>query len=230
MCRNCHSPGEAGTRRRFLSQIVAGALAAPALLRAASVRAAARRGGAARLITPNFNWNFHIRQERQFVGYLKSLPGLPPVSFEGGVRPDQLEKLCDYSILCTNYLTAVKNPDHLSNLREYALQGGVIYIDHCTGVEPDRDLFERAHLACFAALFPGSPIRRLGPRHPLFSAYYPVDLDDLSARPIYGVFDDDRMIALLSMVGLFCGWPDRPWFVPKALRMLTNIYAYGVKS
>jgi hypothetical protein len=85
----------------------------------------------------------------------------------------------------------------------------------------------------------------LGPGHPIFRAHFPLDEkavipDPLAAQgrwtgarqSLYGVFDDDRMVALLSQEHLRCAWsPNQGGWSPQKValktHLVTNIYAFA---
>ena len=182
MCDHCHSsPPPPETRRTFLRK-VAGAVATAALLgstraRAQEVLSPAAKTAWGRLITPNPIWNFHRDQDPQLAHFIRTETTLKIAPTSDPVTPADLDQLCAYSFIFSNYLAEVFDPGDLLNLQEYLYRGGFIYVDACTNphATPNFLVFYERHLALFAHLAPGSEVRRLPSNHPIFRAYFPVD-------------------------------------------------------
>jgi hypothetical protein len=248
MCDQGHFPaGETETRRSFARKL-AGAAGAVGLLgatRAAAQEAAAQIEDAAwaRLITATPYWAFHRENDPVLVDFIRDEAKLK-IGRPSTVAAARLDQLCASRFLFTNNLAAVHEPHELLNLREYLYRGGFIYVDTCvrSDVTPSFGAYYGRHLALFTHLVPESQVTLLPPEHPVFHAHFPVDKwatpsdshanDDpqwAGAREaLYGVFDDDRMIALLSLAHLLCGWPNNPGKRPAALRQIANIYGFAM--
>ncbi len=229
---------------------IAGAAGAIGLLGA--TRAAAQEtapqienAGWARLATATPYWAFHRENDPLVVDFIRDEARLE-IGRPSIVRASELDDLCASRFLFTNNLAAVRDPHELLNLREYLYRGGFIYVDTCirTDVTPSFGAYYRQHLALFTHLVPGSQVTLLPPEHPIFHAYFAVkkwatpsdgppndDPQWAGAREaLYGIFDDDRMIALLSLDHLFCGWPNSANRRPMALRQIANIYGVALKQ
>lgn len=208
-----------------------------------SLCAAETRGGRvgwARLITSHPQWAIHSNQDPQLARFIRSETTLniDPVWYT--VDSSDLEKLCAYPYVYAKDLTRLTQTHDLENIREYFRRGGFLCIDPCTS-GLDLEAFRREHVAWFSRLFPKSTVRELPDTHEFFRCYFSVTVDDLftpdmirrgATKPsqigMRGVFLDDRMIAVISLSGLECGWPQTPQRVPGCMKMIVNSYVYAM--
>jgi hypothetical protein len=201
----------------------------------------------ARLITPYDQWNRHGTEDGILTKFLQKY-GLPFGPVGPAIEPSNLDALRGFALLHTNQLAAVEDEDHIANLREYVYGGGFIYVDACgdSSLTTSFRSYHDQHLACFARMLPGSEVRILSAQHPIFHKVFPVEESVLISHPepiapswagarqaLYGVFDDDHMVALLSQEHLRCSWtPNQRGYDPKNLvlkiALATNIYAYAL--
>jgi Domain of unknown function (DUF4159) len=241
MCDHCHHLRESSreTRRSFLQKLVAGAAIA-GLMRGTRVLAQEApppitNPGWARLITPNRDWNFHEEQDRLLTSFVRR----SDLKFDGEfnyVDPANLEKLCAYPFIFTADMRPIRDQQHWANIREYFYRGGFVFIDNCLHISPNTKEFAEDHVALLTRLLPGSEVRRISAQHPIFHAHFPLEQGQLARDPydptgknaMFGIFDDDRMVALLSMAHLLCVW-HKPTQHPDDLSnsMIANIYAYS---
>jgi hypothetical protein len=245
MCEHCHLPaGPQETRRSFVRKMAAATVAAGLFgaTRSRAQTAAPAIAGAnwARLITSAPYWHLHRENDPHIVDFVREKTKLE-ISGHSEVRASRLDELCASRFLHTNNLAAVRDPHELLNLREYLFRGGFIYVDTCVraDVTPNFGRYYLEHRTLFQHLVPEAQVLCLPSDDPIFRAYFPVQIP-AGKHPandpqwsgldesLYGVFDDDRMIALLSLAHLFCGWPDNPGKQPRALRQITNIYGYAM--
>lgn len=242
MCEHCPSPVPSGESRRGFLKTFAAAVAAAGLIGTARAATAENpppqvaSSGWARVVTRHPRWDVHSDREADLLAFIRrdrELKFNPRIEV---VRPGNLEELCKTPFLFSFDLTAMDDPREWANLREYLYRGGFLYLDNCVAISPDLQAFRQDHLLRLTRLLPASEMRRLSPDHPIYRARYPIKLDQLpgnSRTPtdqrgaLYGVFDDNRMVALLSLAQLFCGWPERPEFVDACKKQLTNIYVYS---
>jgi Domain of unknown function (DUF4159) len=250
MCDHCHFPAKETLSRRSFVRKIAGAAGAVGLLGATRARAQEdappiENAGWARLITATPYWAFHRENDPLVVNFIREKAQLE-IGSPSLVEASQLDQLCASRFLFSNNLTAVRDPRELLNLREYLYRGGFIYVDTCvrTDVTPSFGAYYRRHLELFTHLVPGSQVTLLPPEHPIFHAYFPVEKWSIPSgahldgdpqwagarEALYGVFDDDRMIALLSLDHLLCGWPNSLNRRPAALRQIANIYGVALKQ
>jgi hypothetical protein len=189
-------------------------------------------------------WRRHAEFDYRLSNFIREQSGLNIDPEWQSANPADLKQLCAYPILFTNNLTDVKAPEQLANLQEYLRRGGFIIIDVCinTNVTRDPDAFLAAHTALMRSLAPGATIRMLAPDHPIYRVYFSMRdtpphsfmssiYDPKWARHgLYGVFEGERMISLISLSGLQCGWANtQPAGVDlESMRMLVNIYVYAM--
>ena len=242
MCDHClFSEPDPGTRRSFLKKVAATAAFAglSGVTRAAAKADAPQAGhtGWARLVTPSPYWDIHNGHDPIMGDFIRreTTLKLDPVYYP--VEPAKLDRLCAFPFIFTNNLAVVRNERELLNIREYLYRGGFIYIDGCVNaqVTPSFKVFYEQHMALFQRLLPGCEIRKLQSNHPIFRAYFPVNEHDLNTYfvgdrvpALYGVIDDDRMIMLLSLEALQCGWPQDPEKMKVDMKQIANIYVYAL--
>lgn len=201
------------------------------------------RVGWARLITPNGDWGLHSDHDPQLASFIRSQTTLniDPVWYS--VAPDRLDQLCAYPFIYVKELTRIANPDHLKNIHEYLRRGGFVCIDPCVnGFTPgEKEALVREHADLFKRLFPDCSVRELPDDHAIFRCYFPVTVDELytpdmirrgAVKPprigMRGVFLGERMIAVISITGLECGWPETPQRAPACMKLIVNCYVYAM--
>lgn len=201
------------------------------------------RVGWARLITSDSNWSVHGGNDALLADFVRSKTTLNLDATTYSVNPTDLDKLCAYPLVFTNNLVHLRDAKGFDNLREYLKRGGFLWVDACvnpsiTGMPFDK--FRKRHAELFTKLFPKSELRLLRDDHEIYSCYFAVNLDVLYNRKrggppapdadsgVYGFFEGDRMVGLLSLSALQCGWPNKPPRVPECMKMVTNIYVYAM--
>jgi hypothetical protein len=201
------------------------------------------RVGWARLITSDGNWNVHGGNDPMLADFVRTQTTLNLDATTYSANPGNLAQLCSYPLIFTNNLVHVRGAKEFDNIREYLKRGGFLWVDACenpsiTGMP--FSVFRNRHAALFANLFPKAELRLLRADHEIYSCYFAVNLDLLyrqkpgantSPAPdngVYGLFEGGRMVALLSLSGLQCGWPNKPPRVPECMKMVTNIYVYAM--
>jgi len=250
MCNHCQKSDRIPrTRREFIGRAATGLTLAVGLLwsRRLFGQTAPPPGsktGWARLITPSPYWNLHGEQDQPIADFIRRETHLNLDSTSYTVDPSNLDELAAYPFIFTNDLVAVKDAHQQANLQEYLRRGGFIYIDGCLDHRANRSFtkFMSDHAALFAQLLPGSDIRRLTPNHPIFQAYSPIQESNLSPvqvapddlrwkgapQALYGVYQKNRMVSLISLDHLQCEWLTKPDKVPFCLRQIANIYVYAM--
>lgn len=201
------------------------------------------RVGWARLITSDSAWGLHSDQDSKLAKFIRSQTSLniDPVWYS--VEPGNLDKLCAYPFVYVKYLTLVRNPHDIENIQEYLRRGGFIFVDPCTTrfSATDTENFLRNHEEWFTRMFPESTVRELPDSHELFRCYFTVTVGDLftpdmirlgASKPprigMLGVFRGDRLIAVISVSGLECGWPQTPQRMPGCMQLIVNSYVYAM--
>ena len=218
----------------------ASAIALLALVMTSTAADVARGGrvGWARLITGSSSWTVHQGNDPLLADSIRreTSVNIDPKCYPA--NPAALAELCRYPFIFTNNLTNVRDPEHLKNLREYLGRGGFLYIDRCVNLSfslPQEPFYER-HIELFARFLPGSEVRELSGSHEIYHCYFSLSLDDIKHRRhaqaghngIYGVFNNGRMVALLSLANFQCGWPQSDDRGAAARKMIANIYVYAM--
>jgi len=202
------------------------------------------RVGWARLITPVDAWKRHAETDDVLSRFIRTQTSLNIDPTWYAADPGRLEQLCSYPLIFTNNLTDVTDPRHLANIAEYVRRGGFLFIDACINnrITPNADRFFERHVALIARLFPTAKISMLPPDHEIYRHYFvlkdtpPHSYMDSIFDPkwkkhgLYGVFEGDRMIGLLSLSGLQCGWAGTqvPGHGIECMKMTVNIYVYAM--
>ncbi len=245
MCHLCRFPTPpVETRRGFFRQLAGAAVSAGLVGTGRAARAAnagdpppaVASSGWGRILTPHPEWDFHNDREAQVVDFIREDRSLGANMRHGVADPRNLASLCQYPFLFSFDLTDIRDAREWANLREYIYRGGFLYLDNCVHVSPNITAYRTDHLTRLTRLLPASEWRRLSDDHPIYRTRYPIKPSQLpddahtpddQLRALYGVFDDDRMVALVSMAHLFCGWPERPSYVEADKKQMVNIYAYA---
>lgn len=214
---------------------------------ASDAKAALPRGGRvgwARLITSDRNWDVHRGNDPLLAEFVRTQTTLNLDATTYAANPADLAQLCSYPLIFTNNLVHVRKAKDFDNLREYLIRGGFLWVDACANASITGmpfDAFRKRHAELFAKLFPKAELRLLPDDHEIYRCYFAVNLDLLystqraAADPapapdngVYGLFENGRMVALLSLSTLQCGWPNKPPRVPECMKMVTNIYVYAM--
>ena len=183
--------------------------------------------------------SFPVQRPRR----LRRTPGIRALVRETTVDPGDLNKLCAYPFVYAKDLSRVMSQHDLGNIREYVRRGGFLFIDPCMAHSSyaGEKAFLQQHGALFSRLLPGSTVRELPDTHELFRCYFTVTVDDLfspdmiragATKPpkigMLGVFLGDRLIAVISVSGLECGWPQTPGRMPGCMKLIVNAYVYAM--
>ena len=224
-----------------------GFLALLAAVSSPSFAADGTRGGRvgwARIVTPNPAWNRHAETDPILTQFIRHQTSLNIDATWYSADPASVEQLCTYPLLFTNNLTDVVAPAHWKNLQEYLRRGGFIFVDSCinTTITPDPDVFFRRHVALLKIIAPAAEVRELPADHDIFRQYFTMTetpphtfmrniYNKTWARHgLYGVFEGGRLISLISLSGLQCGWAGtytRP-HAEECMKMVVNIYVYAM--
>jgi hypothetical protein len=202
---------------------------------------APREGGKvawARLVTESPSWTVHQANDPLLADFIRrqSTLNLDPRCYPAD--SGQLTDLSNYPFIFTNNLTDVHSPARLANVREYLRRGGFIYIDRCVNLSfsLEQELFYRRHIDLINRLLPGCKIRELSREHEIFRCYFSIQRDVRAGTGgsghdgIYGVYDEGRMVALLSLANYQCGWPNSRDQGHAKMEMIANIYVYAMTS
>lgn len=202
------------------------------------------RVGWARIITSSQFWDRHAQSDSVLTRFIREETSLNIDPTWYSADPENLDQLCRYPLLYTNNLTDVEGAAKQKNLAEYLRRGGFIFIDACSNhaVTRDPDEFLRKHIALMHAIAPQAEVRKIPANHEIYRQYFVMKetpphsymsgaYDPRWAKHgFYGLYQDDRLIALISLSGLQCGW-DGHFTVEHAencMKMVVNIYVYAM--
>lgn len=235
-----NAPGLSRRRSLFL-RCLAGAIASGCVGRAES--AAEPRGGRVawgRMITQSAYWNFHSDRDPSLARFIRKETTLNIDPTWYAVNPSNLEQLCRIPLIYVKNLSDVRREADLQNIREYLRRGGFLCIDACSTPPrtPDMEVYFRTNRDILQRLIPGAEVRSLPETAAIYHCYFGVQRADLyppgnrsspgEHQGLYGVFDGKRMVGVISMYGLECGWPETPARQPGCMKMIVNIYVYAM--
>lgn len=200
--------------------------------------------GWARIVTPNTAWNRHAETDPVLTQFIRKQTSLNIDPTWYSADPASVDQLCNYPLIFTNNLTDIVNPAHWKNLQEYLRRGGFIFVDSCinTTITPDPDVFLERHIALIKTIAPGATVKELPANHDIYHQYFTMTETpphtfmrniynkQWARHGLYGVFDGDRLISLISLSGLQCGWAGtytRP-HAEECMKMVVNIYVYAM--
>jgi pimeloyl-ACP methyl ester carboxylesterase len=134
-------------------------------------------------------------------------------------------------------------PQERENLRAYLLNGGMIIFNPGMGSKPFYD----SAIQEMQAIFPELAVKRIGPNHPIFHAYY--DLASVTYRSgvraagyqgdepdFMGVEVNCRAVAVVSRWGMDIGWDATSddsllgYSVPSAQQLGVNLLSYATSE
>ena len=202
------------------------------------------RVGWARIITSSTAWRRHAEADPRLTQFIRSQTSLNIDPTWYSADPNSVEQLCNYPLLYTNNLTDVTDATQRRNLQEYLRRGGFILVDACINptITPDPDLFLERHIALMKIIAPDAEVRRLPPTHDVYRQYFTITdtpphtfMDDVSDQRwshhgLYGVFENGRMISIITLSGLQCSWSSHPEraHATTCMQMIVNIYVYAM--
>jgi len=158
---------------------------------------------------------------------------------------ENLDELCGYPLLFSQGIHNLETEKSTTNLAEYLRRGGFLLIDSCINrdITPDPDDFLAGQLAMLGKVIPEAKIVPLPGSHEVYRCFFSIGtepphtfhggrFDSRWARHgLYGIHAGNRMVGLISLSGLQCGWDRMP--APAGhdlacMRMLVNIYIYAM--
>lgn len=197
----------------------------------------------ARLITPNPDWNIHGDRDPDLAQFIRANTSLDIQRSPQPANATRLEDLCRHPFIYAKDLQWVNQAAHLANLGEYLRRGGFLCVDACAteAVNPDMEVYLRANRAIFQRLLPEAEIRKLPATHGIYDCYFKLSRADVytvdmgnqercANYGMYGVFMSNRMVAVISMYGLQCGWPQTPRRTPGCMKFILNTYVYAMTA
>lgn len=241
------------TRLHFLKVLLAGATFAPRLAALGYGLDDLRgdRVGWTRLKTPSPYWQRHSGSDPVMIRFFREATTLniDPTWYVADV--ESLPQMIKYPFLFSQGVQMVQTATGHDNLAEYIRRGGFILLDACchSDVTPNFDVFIRQHMDFFALALPEAQVSLLPSSHEIYRCYFQIPggipphtfmsgIYDMqkAGHGLYGVTIGKRMVGLISVSGLQCGW-DRVTAVPAiapaghdvaCMKMLVNIYTYAM--
>lgn len=204
------------------------------------------RVGWARLHTTDRYWQRHSDSDDQLSTFIRNETSLnmDPTWYSASV--DNLEDLCTYPLIFANTLASVTSDRARANLVEYLKRGGFLVVDACinNSVNPDPARFFERNKEVFYALLPGCEIRPLPLEHEIYTCFFALAVKPphtfhnarydrrWAQHGLYGVFLKGRMVSVITLSGLQCGWSrvpaTRPNHAQECMEMMLNIYVYAM--
>jgi hypothetical protein len=237
---------EPSSRRRFLSKLLFAAAALYAPWRLAARAEEVARGGQvewARLKTRHIYWDRHAESDPDLLRYIRMWTTLNIGTKWHAANVAKIQELARYPFLFSEGLHHIRRGTELQNLGEYFLRGGFVLVDACSNIDinPDPDLFLREQMKTIQSVLPGARTSAISEDHEIFRScfemkkglprvFYNGKFNPRWARHgLYAVHNNERLIAILSVAALQCGWAKRP--APpgtdiECMRMAVNIYVY----
>jgi hypothetical protein len=232
-------------RRHFLKLLCAGAVGIPILPTwgADFEKLRGDRVDWARLVTPNKDWDIHGDRDPALAQFIRANTSLDIQRSPDPVNPAHLDELCRHPFIYAKDLRWVSDATQLTNIGEYLRRGGFMCVDACAteAVNPDMEIYLRENSAIFKRIFPGAEIRKLPETHGIYNCYYKLSRADVYTADmgnqtrcanygLYGVYLEDRMVAIISMYGLECGWPQTPQRTTGCMKFILNMYMYAMTA
>ena len=197
----------------------------------------------ARLATPNKDWDIHGDRDPDLARFIRANTSLDIRRSPDSANPARLDDLCRHPFIYAKDLRWVSDAAQLANIGEYLRRGGFMCVDACAteAVNPDMEVFLHENSVIFKRVFPEAEIRKLPETHGIYNCYYKLSRADVYTADmgnqarcanygLYGVFVGDRMVAVISMYGLECGWPQTPLRTSGCMKFILNMYIYAMTA
>ena len=197
----------------------------------------------ARLITPDKDWDIHGDRDPNLAEFIRANTSLNLWRSFDSANPTHLELLCRHPFIYAKDLRHVRDTSQLVNIGEYLRRGGFICVDACAteAMTPDMEGYLRENSAIFKRIFPTAQIHKLPETHGIYTCYfklnqtdvYTADMGDQSKCAnygLYGVTVGGRMVAVISMYGFECGWPQTPMRTSGCMKFILNMYVYAMTA
>lgn len=199
----------------------------------------------ARLKTASPTWDRHAQSDPNLLRYIRTSTTLNIDPTWRSADVEDLGQMCAYPFLFSEGLHHVTDASGRQNLREYLQRGGFLFIDSCinTNVNPDPDFFLQAQIATLKDILPDATVARLPDDSEIFHNCFEMSEglphtymqniynETWAKHGLYAVNSGGRMVSLISLSGLQCGWdgmnPDKT-HVTKCMKMMVNIYVYAI--
>lgn len=238
-------PAAGWGRRRFIGVCLAACLAPALRAQPAAGESENFRGGKvdwARLKNSGQYWNRHANSDPELLDFLRRNSSLNIDPTWHAASAKSLSDICNYPFLFADRIENL-DPGEQTNLGEYLRRGGFICIDCCcnTGINPSPDDYLLNQLQMFHTILPDVSIKPLPENHEIYSLYFKLERHpprampgnswmDTSNYPLHGISVAGRLVGILTMSGLQCGWAHvgSPDNAQECLEMMTNLYIYAI--
>jgi hypothetical protein len=234
------------SRARFFQMLLTtGAVFLPgaAALAGATDRLRAERVGWARLVTTNPDWKIHSDRDATLAQFIRNNTSLDISKSPCSANPAHLDQLCRHPFIYAKNLRRVGDAAQLANIGEYLRRGGFMCVDPCAteAVNPDMEVFLHDNSALFNRMLPEARIQKLSETHGVYTCYFRLSRADVYTADMgnqarcanysfYGVWVEERMVAIISMYGLQCGWPQTPMRTAGCMKFILNMYMYAMTA
>ena len=182
-------------------------------------------------------WFHHPTGDINLIDFLRNRTDIN-ISYQWNiVAVGNLEHMSQFPLIFASGLgRIVLNKKEKSNIREYLLRGGMLFIDDCVAkpVNGKHDIFFTSFKNVLTSIIPEIEMRKIETSHPIFHCYY--DLPSWvhiqgTNNGLWGAWYEDRLVAVLDSSDLHCGWVGFQFSQDKrefALKMAANIYVYAM--
>ena len=224
--------------------IVAAALGASKLLIGQDSQP--KRGGRVRwgrlkfpLATAGAKWYSHPEGDLNLIQRIRTVTNVD-LAFDFGVADvADLTQMTEFPFIFMHAQQPAALSDlHRANIREYLRRGGFLFIDDCMAAPSQPDVFYKAMRNEMRRILPAARYDRFDTdrNHEIFRCVYRMPDGLPQGHPrgrnngLWGVYDKDRLVALMCSNDFHCAWAQ--WFGQQseelALRIGVNIYVYAM--
>ncbi|HWA24334.1 MAG TPA: DUF4159 domain-containing protein [Lacunisphaera sp.] len=203
------------------------------------------RVGWARLQTTDEYWRRHSETDTRLSAFIRTRTSLNIDETWYTANVSRLDQLTAYPLIFANTLARVTDPADQRNLTEYLRRGGFLVVDACANVNinPSPETFLATNTKIFKTILPGCEIRQLPPNHEIYRCFFKMEETPPHTyhsgifNPrwfrygLQGVYVQDRLVSLITLSGLQCGWsgvPAEPDHHIRCMEMMCNIYVYAM--
>lgn len=202
--------------------------------------------GWARLKTPSLHWRRRATGDPALMHFLRENSSLNIDATRYVADCENLSEMCAYPLLFSQGVALIDDKAGQSNVAEYIRRGRFLLIDACINVNitPDPDLFLLQQKRFLAEVLPEACVSALPGDHETYRCFFNIpggkpphtfyhnQFDERWANHgLYGVWIESRMVGVISLSGLQCGW--NKMIAPAGhdiacMRMLVKIDVYAM--
>jgi len=202
--------------------------------------------GWARLKTPSQHWMRHSTGDPVLMKFLRENSSLNIDPTWYIADSDNLQEMCAYPLLFSQGVAVINSSRACNNIAEYTRRGGFLLIDACINkdITPDPDLFLSQQIGFLQRILPETRVSELPADHKIYRCYFQIPGGNpphtyynniynqrWAKHGLYGIWIGSRMVGLISLSGLQCGWDKMvapPGHDVACMKMLVNIYVYAM--